>query len=46
MLKQIGQAARLELKDLLGINVNLKLFVKVQKDWSKDTRFLKEMGFG
>ncbi|MCB2182185.1 MAG: GTPase Era [Desulfobulbaceae bacterium] len=46
MLKQIGQAARLELKELLGINVNLKLFVKVQKDWSKDTRFLKEMGFG
>jgi GTP-binding protein Era len=46
MLKQIGQAARLELKELLGINVALKLFVKVQKDWSRDPRFLKELGFG
>ncbi len=45
MLKKIGQTARLELKELLGINVILKLFVKVQKDWSKDGNFLKEIGF-
>ncbi len=43
MLKKIGQSARLELKDLLGINIELKLFVKVQKDWTKDGRFLKEL---
>ncbi|OKY75982.1 MAG: GTPase Era [Desulfobulbaceae bacterium DB1] len=46
MLKKIGQSARLELRDLLGINVVLKLFVKVQEDWSRDERFLKELGFG
>jgi len=46
MLKQIGQAARLELKELLGINVELNLFVKIRKDWSTDKLFLRELGLG
>jgi len=46
MLKQIGQAARLELKELLGINVVLKLWVKIKKDWSTDGLFLRELGLG
>jgi GTP-binding protein Era len=46
MLKQIGQAARLELKELLGINVELKLWVKIRKDWSTDKLFLRELGLG
>ncbi|MCK9296455.1 MAG: GTPase Era [Desulfobulbaceae bacterium] len=46
MLKQIGQSARLELKDLLGINVELKLWVKIRKDWSTDALFLRELGLG
>lgn len=46
MLKQIGQSARLELQDLLGINVVLKLWVKIRKDWSTDALFLRELGLG
>ncbi|MFH1215821.1 MAG: GTPase Era [Pseudomonadota bacterium] len=46
MLKQIGQTARQDLKELLGINVVLKLWVRVQEDWSRDERFLRELGFG
>jgi GTP-binding protein Era len=46
MLKQIGQSARLELKELLGINIVLKLFVKVKKEWSSNPQFLKELGLG
>lgn len=44
MLKQIGQAARLELKELLGIGIVLKLWVKVKKDWTSDALFLQELG--
>ena len=28
-----------------GAKVNLKLWVKVQKEWTRDIRFLKELGF-
>jgi GTPase len=45
MLKKIGQAARLDIVELLGTKIMLKLWVKVRKDWTKDGRFLKELGF-
>lgn len=44
MLKEIGKAARREIQDLLGMPVMLKLWVKVQKNWSTNPRFLSEMG--
>ncbi|MGV1099541.1 GTPase Era [Thiovibrio sp. JS02] len=44
-LQQIGHAARLDIEALLDQKVLLKLWVKVQKDWSKNPRFLKELGF-
>ncbi|MBU0731157.1 MAG: GTPase Era [Proteobacteria bacterium] len=44
-LKQIGKAAREDIEILLASKVMLKLWVKVQKDWTKDPRFLKELGF-
>jgi GTP-binding protein Era len=44
-LEQIGKNARLDIEKLLGQRVLLKLWVKVQKNWSKDRRFLKELGF-
>jgi GTP-binding protein Era len=44
-LKQIGSEARLDLKRLLGANVLLKLFVRVQKNWSSDTRALRKFGY-
>ena len=43
-LKEIGKAARHEIQDLLGMPVMLKLWVKVQKNWSTNPRFLTEMG--
>ena len=45
MLKQIGQAARAEIEELLGQRVMLKLWVKVEKNWTKNPRMLKELGF-
>ncbi len=44
-LKAIGTAARKDMEKLLGQKVLLKLWVKVRKNWSKDERFLKELGF-
>lgn len=44
-LKSIGTAARLDIEKMLGQKVLLKLWVKVRKNWSKDERFLKELGF-
>ena len=44
MLKQIGIAARQEIEALLGEKVNLRLWVKVQKNWSTDHAFLKSIG--
>jgi len=44
-LKQIGEAARQEIEVLLGAHVFLKLFVRVQKNWTKDTRALNKFGY-
>ena len=44
-LKSIGIAARKDIEKMLGQKVLLKLWVKVRKNWSKDGRFLKELGF-
>lgn len=45
MLKKIGIGARHEIEDLLGERVNLKLWVKVQKQWRKDPLFLSRIGY-
>ena len=45
MLQKIGSTARADIEDLLDQRVMLKLFVKVQKDWSRNPKFLKELGF-
>jgi GTP-binding protein Era len=45
-LKQIGTAARSEIERMLGTKIFLKLFVKVQKNWSKDTKALRKFGYG
>jgi len=44
-LKQIGEASRKEIQRLIGRNVFLKLFVRVQKNWSKDTKALRRFGY-
>lgn len=45
MLKQIGIAGRQEIEALLGEKVNLRLWVKVQKNWRSDPVFLKSIGY-
>lgn len=44
-LKQIGIKSRQEIEDLLGERVNLKLWVKVQKNWRRDPLFLSRVGY-
>lgn len=44
-LKAIGQEARIDLEILLGCKVYLELWVKVWKNWRKDPRALKELGY-
>jgi GTP-binding protein Era len=44
-LKQIGQAARREIERMVGAQVFLKLFVRVQKNWSTDTKALRRFGY-
>lgn len=36
MIRNVGQAARLELEEMLGQRVHLKLFIKVREDWTND----------
>lgn len=45
MLKRIGTEARSEIESLLGVKVFLKLFVRVQKDWTRSPGALKEFGY-
>jgi GTP-binding protein Era len=44
-LKEIGRAARQEIERMVGTKVFLKLFVRVQKNWSKDTKALRRFGY-
>jgi GTP-binding protein Era len=44
-LKQIGEAARKSIERLTGSRVFLKLFVRVQKNWSRDTKALRKFGY-
>jgi GTP-binding protein Era len=44
-LKQIGEAARFEIERMVGCQVFLKLFVRVQKNWTKDTKALRRFGY-
>ena len=43
-LKQIGTMARKDMEELLGVKVNLKIFVKVKEDWRNQERFIMDMG--
>ena len=45
MLKKIGTASRAEIEDQLGCQVNLKLFVKVRKNWRDNENFVRSFGY-
>ena len=44
-LKEIGKAARAEIERMTGCQVFLKLFVRVQKNWTKDPKALQRFGY-
>ena len=44
-LKMIGSEARKEIEQMVGTKVFLKLFVRVHKNWSKDTKALRKFGY-
>lgn len=45
MLKKIGSNARFEMERLLECKVNLKLWVKVKKDWRDSDFLIKNFGY-
>lgn len=45
MLKRIGQAARREIENVLEMQVNLQLWVKVKKDWRDSDTLIKNFGY-
>jgi GTP-binding protein Era len=45
LLKEIGRAARLDLKQYFGQPVHLELWVKVREGWSDDENALRKFGF-
>ncbi|MDE6232787.1 MAG: GTPase Era [Lachnospiraceae bacterium] len=45
MLKKIGSAARYEIEQQVECQVNLKLWVKVKKEWRDSDFYLKNFGF-
>jgi GTP-binding protein Era len=45
MLKKIGSNARYEMEQLLETKVNLKLWVKVKKDWRDSDYLIKNFGY-
>lgn len=46
MLKKIGSAARYEIEKMLEQQVNLKLWVKVRKEWRDSELMLRNFGYG
>ncbi|MEG0492035.1 MAG: GTPase Era [Clostridia bacterium] len=45
MLKRIGQEARMDIETLLGIHVNLQLWVKVRENWRNRMDDLRTLGY-
>ena len=45
MLKKIGSTARYEIERMLDCKVNLKLWVKVQKNWRDSDFLMKNFGY-
>ncbi|MBQ7360379.1 MAG: GTPase Era [Lachnospiraceae bacterium] len=45
MLKQIGSKARPDIEDMLEMQANLQLWVKVKKDWRDSDTLLKNFGY-
>jgi len=45
MLKEIGKQARMDIQTMVGCKVFLKLWVRVQKNWTRDQKAIREFGY-
>lgn len=45
MIKEIGIRARSDIEEFLGIKVMLETFVRVEKNWRDNMKYLKEFGY-
>ena len=45
MIKKIGTAARADIENLIDCHTNLRLFVKVRKDWRDNESQLGNYGY-
>ncbi len=45
MIKTIGRLARQDLEKIFGVRVYLDLAVRVEKNWTRDTRALRRLGY-
>lgn len=45
MIREIGKAARIDLEKIFGIHVFLELQAKVEKNWTRDTKSLRKLGY-
>lgn len=45
MIKEIGRNARMEIERIFSSHVYLELFVKIEKNWSSDTKSLRRLGY-
>jgi len=45
MIKKIGRNARMEIERIFSSHVYLELFVKIEKNWSSNTRSLRRLGY-
>jgi GTP-binding protein Era len=45
MLRRIGQLARKDMEWMLGMQVNLQLWVKVKSDWRNKLSVMRELGY-
>jgi GTPase len=44
-LRQVGTDARRQIEALLGTRIYLDLHVKIAKDWQRDPKQLRKLGF-
>ena len=45
MLKKIGTQSRIAIEEMMDAKVNLKMFVKVRKDWRDNAGILRNLGY-
>ncbi len=45
MIQRIGRSARLTLENIFGVHVHIDLTVRVEKNWTRDTRSLSRLGY-